>query len=96
MVSAPILAYVDTSAEAVGMVLSKIQIGKEVVIAYRGRSPNTAERNYGATEHEALGLITAIKKFQPYLYGRKFKILTDCFALRWLTNIKDPTRRLAR
>ena len=106
LITAPILAYpdfkekflvhVDASADGIGMVLAEIQNGHEVVIAYAGRDLNAAEKNYSATEREALAVIAAIKKFQPYLHGRKFTIYTDHNALRWLMRITEPTGRLAR
>ena len=34
--------------------------------------------------------------FRPYLYGRKFVIITGHNPLRWLRNIKDPMGRLGR
>jgi hypothetical protein len=77
-------------------VLGQIQNGKDVVIAYAGRSLNSAELSYSATEKEALAVIEGIKKFQPYLHGRKFTVHTDHHALKWLMTIKDVTGRLAR
>ena len=106
LVSAPILAYpdftrefqlyVDASDSAIGMVLGQIQNDKEVVIAYAGRGFNPAERNYSATEREALAVVEGIKHFQTYLYGSRFTVITDHNALRWLMNIKEATGRLAR
>lgn len=78
------------------MTLGQMQNGKEVVVAYAGRSLNSAELSYSATEKEALAVIEGIKKFQPYLYGRKFTVHTDHHALKWLMTIKDVTGRLAR
>ena len=69
---------------------------REVAIAYAKRDFTPAERNYSATEREALALIESIKHFQTYLYGKRFIVYTDCHALRWLMSIKDPTGRLAR
>ena len=106
LVSAPILAfpdfhlqfhlYVDASNEGIGMILCQIQNNREVAIAYGGRKLNSAERNYSATEQEALAVVAAIKHFQPYLYGRPFIVHSDHNALRRLMNVKDPTGRLAR
>lgn len=106
LVSAPVLSYpdfelpfqlyVDASQTGIGLTLGQIIDGKDVVIAYAGRDLNRAERNYSATEREALAVIDGIKRFQPYLYGRKFTIHTDHNALKWLMSIKDPTGRVAR
>lgn len=106
LISAPILAfpdfseifhlYVDASNEGIGATLGQIQNGKEVAIAYAGRDFNSAERNYSTTEREALAVIFGIKKFEPYLHGRKFVLHTDHHSLKWLMNITDPTGRLAR
>lgn len=106
LVSAPILAYpdfnlpfhlyVDASQTGIGLTLGQIVDGAEKVIAYAGRDLNPAERNYSATEREALAVIDGIKRFQSYLQGQKFTIHTDHHALRWLMSPADPTGRLAR
>ena len=97
LVSAPILAYpdfkqpflllVDAGSTGIGFTLAQNQNGKGVVIAYNGRDLNRAEQNYSTTEREALALIEAIKKFQPYLHNRKFTVFSDHSSLRWLMNI---------
>ncbi|KAL9978457.1 hypothetical protein ACROYT_G015976 [Oculina patagonica] len=106
LVSAPVLSYPDfslpfqlyvhASQTGIGLTLGQIVDGKEVVIAYAGRDFNQAERNYSATEREALAVIDGIKRFQSYLYGRRFYIHTDHSALKWLMSIQDPTGHLAR
>ena len=67
----------------------------EKVIAYTGRDLNPAERNYSATEREALAVIDGIKR-QSYLQGQKFTIHTAHHALCWLMSLEDPTGWLAR
>jgi len=37
-----------------------------------------------------------VKHFRPYLYGTKFKIITDHKPLIWLFNVTDPGSRLIR
>ena len=88
--------YTDASNEGVGVTLGQIQNGREVAIAYAGRDFNSAEKNYSTTEREALAVIFGIKKFEPYLYGRKFVLHTDHHSLKWLMSISDPSGRLAR
>lgn len=34
--------------------------------------------------------------FRPYLFGRKFKIVTDHKPLQWIMNLKEPNSRLTR
>ena len=92
----PFHLYTDASNEGLGATLGQIHDGREVVIAYAGRDLNKAERNYSTTEREALGVIFGIKKFQPYIHGRKFILHTDHHSLKWLMSITDPTGRLAR
>jgi len=37
-----------------------------------------------------------VQHFRPYLYGKKFLLITDHKPLTWLHKLKDPTSRLAR
>lgn len=106
LISVPILAYpdftnefllfIDASSTGIGFTLAQTQNGKVVVIAYNGRGLNQAEKNYSTTEREALALVEGIKKFQPYLFGCKFTVITDHSSLRWLMDVKDATGLFAR
>ena len=83
----------DASGYAIGAVLAN-QNGKPV--AYASRTLNKAEKMYPTIEKELLAIVWAVKHFRPYLYGRKFKVLTDHKPLIYLFNIKDPSSRLMK
>ena len=100
VVNPPILAHFDTSAEtimacdasgtALGACLSRLSAdGQERPVAFASRSLTPAERKYSASEREALAharasRIWACEKWNFYLYGRKFTLVTDHQALKTL------------
>lgn len=106
MTSSPILSFpkeqgqfildTDASNHGVGVVLSQVQNGTEKVIAYYSRVLNKAERNYCITRRELLAIVSSLKSFHHYLYGRKFKIRTDHISIKWLMSFKDLEGQLAR
>ena len=95
LVSPPLLAHADyskpfvltTDASTVGLGAILHNRGddlSEKPIAYASRSLDKHERNYAVTELEALAVVWAMKHFRCYLYGRKFELVTDHSALKWL------------
>lgn len=106
LVNEPILQYpdfsktfnltCDASNVALGAVLSQGPIGQDLPIAYASRTLNDSERNYSTIEKECLCIVWATKYFRPYLFGRKFNIITDHKPLQWLFNQKDPSSKLVR
>lgn len=87
-VSAPILAHydpslpvslaTDSSSYSLGCVLSQAQRdGSERPICYASRTLSRAEIGYSVIDKEALGIIYGVKRFNQYLYGRKFTLITD-------------------
>lgn len=87
LVRDPILIYPDFSKEfmlttdasdyAIGAVLSQGTPGKDRPIAFASRTLNVTEEKYSTTEKELLAIVWAVKHFKPYLYGRRFKLVTD-------------------
>ena len=108
LTTAPILGYpsqnpedqfiLDTDASNchIGAVLSQMQDGKEVVIAYGSKVLSKPERNYCVTRRELLSVVHFSIQFKHYLFGRKFKLRTDHGALVWLFQFKEPEGQLAR
>ena len=104
LITEPILQYpdfsqpfnltTDASGYAVGGILSQGPIGKDLPIAYASRLLNPAEQNYSTIEKECLAIVYSAMHFRPYLYGRKFTIITDHKPLVWMHSIKDPTSRI--
>ena len=106
LISAPILGIpndtdtfvldTDASNEQIGAVLSQIQDGQEVVIAYGSRRLSQAERNYCITRKELLALVFFVKRYRQYILGRHFIIRTDHAALQWLRRVSEPIGQQAR
>ena len=107
LVTAPILGYpdveggtfildTDASNEAIGAVLSQIQDGKEIVIAYASRTLTSPEKNYCVTRKEMLAVVYFVKHFKHYLLGREFVLRTDHGSLVWLHKFKEPDGQIAR
>lgn len=105
LINPPILQYPDFSQEnefilqtdasnmAIGSVLCNSDLRP---VAYASRPLNKAELNYPTIQKELLAVVWSIKYFRPYLYGRKFTILTDHKPLIYLFGMKDPSTRLLK
>ena len=55
-----------------------------------------SKRHYCVSRKELLALVTYVKHFKHYLYGKKFLVRTDHRSLRWLMNFKNPEGQIAR
>lgn len=86
----------DASNLACGAVISQIQEGNDVPIAFASKSFTPGESHKSVIEKELTAIHWAINKFRPYLYGYKFKVRTDHKPLVYLFSMKDPSSKLTR
>lgn len=88
LTSVPILAfanpqllyvvYTDACCDGLGAALYQEQEGKLRVVTYASRGLSKSERNYPTHKLEFLALKWAVcEKFNDYLYGSSFTVLTD-------------------
>lgn len=106
LISAPVLhcpdfsqrfeIQTDASNVGLGAVLVQRINDEECVVSYASRTLSNAEKNYTVTERECLGVLFGVETFRPYVEGQEFTVITDHSSLIWLSNIAQPTGRLAR
>ncbi|XP_039438143.1 uncharacterized protein K02A2.6-like [Culex pipiens pallens] len=68
---------VDASATGLGAVLLQTDNGQRRVISYASKSLSKTERRYSVLDKEALAIYWAIGRFDMYLRGKFFVVLTD-------------------
>jgi hypothetical protein len=86
----------DASLNGIGGVLSQGKIGKDLPLAYASRVLSKAEGNYSTTERELTAIVWACKQFWPYVWSRKFAIVTDYKPLTWIFKMSDPSSRIMK
>lgn len=73
----PIVVSADASAYGLGAVLSIVTDEGEKPVAFASRVLSKSEKNYAQVEKEALALIFAVKKFNKYILGARFLLVSD-------------------
>jgi hypothetical protein len=86
----------DASDVGVGATLMQEDEGKLYPVSYASRKLNDRERKYSTMERECLGIVWAVKKFDLYLFGRKFTLQTDHQPLTYLDRSKYLNSRIMR
>ncbi|BES94514.1 Hypothetical Protein NTJ_07326 [Nesidiocoris tenuis] len=66
------------------------------VVAYYSQHTSKDEENYHSYELETLAVVNAFRHFRVYLLGIKFKLVTDCNAIKATATKKDILPRVAR
>src|SRR4029434_6413132 len=88
----PLTLACDSSAYGIGAVIQhEMPSGKKRPIAYASRTLAPAEKKYSQIEKEGLSLIFGVKKFHQYLWGRKFKLVTDHKPLQTVWRTQEST-----
>ena len=88
----PVKLHTDASSIGIGSIL--IQNGQPV--DYFSRKLSDGERRLAATELECLAVVDSIDHFRTYVECRPFKLVTDHWALQWLSRVKDSKSKLFR
>ena len=76
--------------------MSQSQDGTEKVIAYLTKTMKWHERSYCVIRKELLAIVTALRKFHPYLYDQQVLLRIDNAAVSWIKNLKNPTGQMTR
>lgn len=90
-----ILSY-DASNYAIYAILSQEHEGRERPLNFASRVLNSHGVNYSTTEKELLAIVFGVQTHRCFLYGRRFKTLTDHAALKWLVTVKNQCARLTQ
>lgn len=83
--SRKIIITCDSSSYGVGSVMSQIdEEGKERPVLFHSATLDKAMQNYSQLERESLAIITAVKRYHRYIFGRKFLLRTDHRPLQYI------------
>lgn len=90
--------YVQTDASNYGIGAALLQEGegKKFPVAFASKKLLPRERAYSVIERECLAIVWAIQRFQTYLYGKEFVILTDHEPLSYINSSRMVNGRIMR
>lgn len=107
LISAPVLPiynpkketelHTDASSLGFGAVLMQKQDdGKFHPIAYYSKAATADESRYHSFDLETLVILYALRRFEVYLKGIEFTVVTDCHSLSMTLEKRDMNHRIAR
>ena len=76
----------DCSNKGAGAVLTQEEKLTRIPVAYIHHTLTRAETRYTTTDKELLAIVLAVRKFRVYL-TKRFNLITDHQAVRWLTGM---------
>jgi transposase InsO family protein len=93
----PTEVHTDASKVGLGGVLLQVDTEhKKRAVAYYSRQNSALEQRYHSYELETLAVLESLRHFRVYLVGIKFKLVTDCSAIRSTAVKKDIIPRVGR
>jgi Reverse transcriptase (RNA-dependent DNA polymerase). len=91
----PFFLAADASDTAIGASLEQAVNGKRRPVAFASRLLDATEQRRPAIDREALAVLWACEKFEPYLLGAQFYIESDHEPLKWLYDTPRVKGRLS-
>ncbi|XP_050088326.1 uncharacterized protein K02A2.6-like [Anopheles aquasalis] len=85
----PVVLAVDASPYGLGAILSHEIGGVEKPVYFASVTLTQAQKNYAQVHKEALAVVFGVQKFHKYIYGIRFKLVTDNSGVK---EIFKPTR----
>ena len=93
----PFILSTDASDMAIGYVLGQTDDqDREHVISYGGRSLTKDEKKWDTTDKECLAIVEGLRHYEPYVSNQQVTIYTDHWALQWLDQKKQNSKRVSR
>ncbi|GBG82743.1 hypothetical protein CBR_g36272 [Chara braunii] len=91
------ILIIDWQPEAISAILAqKGNDGRQHVIEYASRTVPDERRNDSAPQGECYAVVWGIQHFHPYLYGQKFRLVTDHEPLLVLKKLTNYTGMIGR
>lgn len=89
--------HTDASKLGLGAILLQKQSSNKLhPVTYFSRQTTKEEQRYHSCELETLAVVSSLHRFRVYVLGLKFKVVSDCKALRATFTKRDLSPRIGR